>query len=143
MPHLTIGQLAKETDTNIQTIRYYEQIGLLPKPARTAGNQRRYSVMQGKRLAFIRHARALGFPLEDIRGLLDLADDPAKPCKEADEIARHHLIDVNRRIEQLTSLKRELERMVDQCAGGSIENCRVIEVLTNHDLCLDDRHGAA
>lgn len=143
MTHLTIGQLAKETDTNIQTIRYYEQIGLLPEPARTAGNQRRYGTAQSQRLAFIRHARALGFPLDDIRGLLDLADDPAKPCQEADEIARHHLVEVNRRIERLTSLKSELERMVDQCAGGKIENCRVIEVLADHSLCLEDRHGAA
>jgi len=141
MSDLSIGQLARETGTNIQTIRYYEQIGLLPEPVRTAGNQRRYSRAQQQRLAFIRHARALGFPLDDIRGLLGLADDPDRPCHEADNIARHHLEEVNGRIARLTSLKVELERMVDQCAGGKVENCRVIEVLADHSLCLEDRHG--
>lgn len=138
---MTIGQLAKDTDTKVQTIRYYEQIGLLPEPTRTAGNQRRYGQTQRQRLAFIRHARALGFPLDDIRGLLGLADEPDRPCSEADEIAQHHLAEVNKRIERLSSLKTELERMVDQCAGGKVENCRVIEVLADHSLCLEDRHG--
>lgn len=140
MSDLSIGQLARETDTNIQTIRYYEQIGLLPEPPRTAGNQRRYGDTHKQRLSFIRHARALGFPLDSVRELLDLADDPGKPCQEADEIARHHLHDVDQRIERLTSLKRELERMVSQCAGGKVENCRVIEVLADHSRCLEDEH---
>ena len=140
---LTIGRLAREGGCKVQTIRYYEQIGLMPEPARTEGNQRRYGLRHAQRLAFIRHARELGFPLEAVRELLSLSDDKDRSCAAADAIAKDHLVAVERRIARLTALKSELERMIEQCRGGRIANCRVIEVVADrsHAHCLSD-HGA-
>src|SRR5262249_24447022 len=83
----TIGQLAAQTGCKVQTVRYYEHIGLMPEPVRTEGNQRRYGSRHLKRLAFIRHSRQLGFPLPAIRELLSLVDDPGRSCAGADQIA--------------------------------------------------------
>lgn len=140
---LGIGRVAAATGLKVQTIRYYEQIGLLAAPARTAGNQRHYDDDQVRRLAFIRHARGLGFPLESIRELLALSDDPDRSCAAADAIARTQLAEVQRRISRLLALKLELERMIEECRGGRIAECRVIEVLGDHELCLAARHGHA
>jgi len=139
---LTIGRLAQATGTTAQTIRYYERIGLLPAPVRTAGNQRRYGARHLERLAFVRHARELGFSLDAIRELLALADDPDRPCAEADRIAQAQLRTVRSRIARLEALRSELEAMLDQCAGGRIESCRIIEVLSDHshEHCVADRH---
>ena len=138
---LTIGRVAKAAGCTVQTIRYYEQIGLLPRPPRSEGNQRRYSRADGDRLAFIRHARDLGFPLEAVRDLLSLADTPDQSCAAADAIARAQLQAIDRRLARLEALKRELERMVEQCRGGRIADCRVIEVLSDHGHCLSDDHA--
>lgn len=138
---LSIGALARRTGTRVQTIRYYEQIGLMPEAGRTAGGQRRYSEAELDRLAFIRHARELGFPLEDIRELLDLTDDPHRSCAEADAVARRQLLRVERRLRRLEALRTELNRMIQQCSGGEIAECRVIEVLRDHSECLTE-HGA-
>lgn len=137
---LTIGDLSRRTGCKVQTIRYYEQIGLLPEPERSSGNQRLYSPMHSDRLAFVRHARELGFPLDSIRELLSLADHPSQSCEAADSIARSQLSLVETRIARLKSLKRELERMVEQCQGGKVAECRVIEVLADHSQCLSDAH---
>lgn len=134
----TIGQLSARTGCKVQTIRYYEQIGLMPAPVRTGGNQRRYGARHLERLAFIRHSRELGFSLEAIRELLDLADDPDRSCEAADGIARRQLHQVESRIARLQALKRELKRMIVQCRGGRIAECRVIEVLADHGLCASD-----
>ncbi|MDR5652792.1 MerR family transcriptional regulator [Ruixingdingia sedimenti] len=139
---LTIGKLATATGVKVPTIRYYEQIGLLPEAERSEGNQRLYGRATRERLSFIRHARDLGFPLDAIRELLSLADDPDRPCAEADIIAARQLAAVRERIARLEALRTELERMVAQCAHGTISDCRVIEVLGNHDLCLHDDHAA-
>ena len=135
---LPIGKLARATGVKVPTIRYYEQIGLLPEPGRSAGNQRLYDARARERLAFIRHARDLGFPLEAIRELLSLADDPARPCGAADDIARRQLVAVKARIVRLEALRAELDRMIEQCARGTIADCRVIEVLGDHRLCAGD-----
>ena len=135
---LTIGTLARRTGTKVQTIRYYEQIGLMPEPGRTAGGQRRYGVAELDRLAFIRHARQLGFTLEAIRELLDLSDNPEKSCDEADQIARRQLRQVELRMARLEALRTELERMVHECSGGNTADCRVLEVLRDHSECLTD-----
>lgn len=140
MTDMTIGRIAKATGCKVPTIRYYEKIGLLPKPVRTEGNQRRYGAQHVTRLGFIRHGRELGFPLEAIRDLLEMADDPERSCDRANEIAGRHLAEVERRIESLTALKGELERMIDQCAGGLIRDCRVIEVLADHSQCQTENH---
>lgn len=137
---LTIGKLGAAAGVKVPTIRYYEQIGLLPGAERSSGNQRLYSGKTQDRLAFIRHARELGFPLEAIRDLLGLFDRPDQSCAEVDAIARAQLKAVEARMARLQTLKEELERMVDHCAGGRIANCRVIEVLGDHAQC-NTEHG--
>ncbi len=136
---ITIGRIAEAAGCRVQTVRYYEQIGLLPRPERSNGNQRIYGRADMERLAFIRHARDLGFPIEAIRDLLSLSDRPDQPCEAADAIARAQLVHVERRMEQLKALKLELQRMVAQCSGGRISDCRVIEVLGDHRKCV--AHG--
>jgi len=138
--NFTIGYLAKETGCKIQTIRYYEQIGILPVPERTAGNQRRYGPRHVQQLTFIRHSRQLGFPLESIRQMMSLADNPDQSCGTVDQIARTQLLEVQSRIERLQSLKVELIRMVEQCRGGQVADCRVLEVLSDHAHCLHENH---
>jgi DNA-binding transcriptional MerR regulator len=138
----TIGRLAKATGIKPQTIRWYEEVGLLPPPPRTAGDQRRYTEKHRSRLAFIRHARELGFSLDAVRELLELAAHPETPCHAADAVAHHHLDEVRRRIVRLQALERELERMIDECRGGTIGECRIIEVLGDHRECLAEHHRA-
>lgn len=137
---LSIGKLSQATGVKVPTIRYYEDIGLLPSPARNAGNQRLYGEAERERLAFIRHSRELGFSLEAIRELLGLADDPERSCAAADNIARRQLAEVKSRISRLTALQSELERMLEQGAHGRIRDCRVIGVLGDHSLCAHE-HG--
>ncbi len=139
--NISIGTLAKRAGAKVQTIRYYEQLGLMPVADRTTGGQRRYDEEAVKRLSFIRHARALGFSLEQIRTLLDLSDHPLADCTAADSIARAHLEAVKTKIAALNSLKRELTRMVECCDGTITAHCRVIETLANHDLCTSSAHG--
>lgn len=143
MQAFTIGHAARTTGSKVQTIRYYEQIGLLPRPDRSEGNQRLYTRADIDRLAFIRHARDLGFSIEAIRDLLHMADRPDMPCDEVDAIALRHLEDVKARIARLQSLQAELERMLRQCAGGVVSDCRVIEVLGDHSQCVAERHPRA
>lgn len=138
---LTIGALAKNTGTKVQTIRYYEQIGLMPEPGRSGGGQRRYGPSEEDRLAFIRHARQLGFPLEAIRELLGLADSPDHSCSHVDSIASKQLRDVEARIARLEVLRVELRRMVDECAGGEVSSCRVLGILRDHSECLTDHRA--
>lgn len=140
---MTIGRLATAAGVKVPTIRYYEQIGLLGAAERSAGNQRLYGRDAADRLAFIRHARELGFPLEAIRDLLSLSDRPDQPCDAADAIARAQLADVTRRLARLGALKVELERMIEQCSGGRIADCRVIEVIGDHALCETDHRKAS
>lgn len=135
-----IGDLARQAGTKVQTVRYYEQIGLMPEPARSAGNQRRYGEAHLKRLAFIRHGRELGFSLDAIRALLSLTAEPGRSCEAADRIAREQLTAVESRIERLEALKTELERMIASCAGGTVSDCRVIETLADHGRCVAERH---
>ena len=124
----------------MQTIRYYEQIGLLAEPERSEGNQRIYRQNHLDRLGFIRHSRELGFSLERIREILALSDDPSHSCEEVDQIARGHLQEVESKIRRLRSMRAELKRMIDQCAGNHVADCRIIEVLSDHSLCLSGRH---
>ncbi|MGZ3218012.1 MerR family transcriptional regulator [Paracoccus sp. T5] len=139
----SIGKLSAATGVKVPTIRYYEQVGLLPRPPRTQGNQRLYDRRAVARLSFIRHARDLGFPLEAVRELLGLSDHPDQSCAAADAIARRQLQEVNARIQRLTALRDELERMLRQCACGTIGECRVIEVLGDHDQCQGSHAGGA
>ena len=142
---LAIGDLARIAGCKVQTIRYYEQVGLLPKAGRTSGNQRIYGMVHAHRLAFIRHSRELGFPLDAIRQLLTLADNPNQSCATADQIARRQLEAVESRLARLKSLKTELTRMVAECKQGRVGDCHVIEVLADHThaKCVTDHHADA
>ncbi len=140
----SIGDLAGQTGTKVETIRYYEKVGLMPPTARTVGNHRAYAQAHISRLAFIRHSRELGFPLESVRTLLAMADDPTQSCVEVDAIASQHLASVRSRITRLQALEVELSRMVQECGCGRVADCRVIEVLADqtHAHCLSpDHHG--
>jgi DNA-binding transcriptional MerR regulator len=132
---LPIGEAARQSGVKVPTIRYYEQIGLLAVPPRSEGNRRQYGGDDLRRLAFIRHARELGFEIEAIRTLLTLQDQPGQSCMAADEIARARLAEVEQRIASLTALKAELKRMVASCAHGTVDQCRVIEILADHGQC--------
>jgi DNA-binding transcriptional MerR regulator len=135
MKDLPIGEAARQSGVKVPTIRYYEQIGLLAVPPRSEGNRRQYGGDDLRRLAFIRHARELGFEIEAIRTLLTLQDQPGQSCMAADEIARARLGEVEQRIASLTALKAELKRMVASCAHGTVDECRVIEILADHGQC--------
>src|ERR1700753_2606250 len=126
---MNIGELARAADTNVETIRYYERIGLLPPPPRTAGNYRDYTAAHASRLTFTRRARDLGFSIDQIRALLDLADEKNQSCEAVDAIARTHLGDVKRKLADLRALRRELDSLIGQCRHGTIAECRIIEAL--------------
>jgi len=140
-PTLTIGKLSAKTGVKVPTIRYYESIGLIPEAPRTASDRRLYGAESEQVLGFIRHARDLGFSIEAIRALLDMARDPTKSCEEVNAIAERQLEDVEHRIRQLTALRDELQRMSDSCKGGSVGECGVLECLADHGLCIGT-HGA-
>ena len=132
---MKICELSRATGTHIETIRYYERIGLLPAPSRTAANYRSYGDTHRARLAFVRHSRELGFTIEEIRSLLDLSDHPERDCADADRIATRHLEQVEEKIAQLSLLREELSRIVGRCRGGIAGDCRVIEALGDHAQC--------
>ncbi|MFV2033811.1 MAG: helix-turn-helix domain-containing protein [Halocynthiibacter sp.] len=134
----SIGQLSRKTGVKVPTIRYYEQIGMVDKPGRTEGNQRRYSQSDLNRLAFVRHARDLGLPLDAIRELVALGEHPEKSCAEADRIATEQLAEVQARIRQLSRLEVELRRMAKGCDNGTVSECYVLQSLSDHALCDGD-----
>ncbi len=125
----SIGEIAQATGTKIETIRYYERIGLLPPPPRTGGNYRAYGAEHRVRLGFIRRARDLGFSIEQIRALLGLSDQQDRPCEAVDAIAREHLAEVDRKLADLAALRRELASLVGECRHGTVAECRIIEAL--------------
>jgi Cu(I)-responsive transcriptional regulator len=126
---MQIGELGRATATKVETIRYYEQTGLLPPPARTQANYRHYSENHLARLSFIRRARDLGFPIERVRALLDLSDDRGRDCATIDRIATEHLREVDRKIADLSALRRELSTLIASCEGGTVAECRILEAL--------------
>ena len=137
---VSIGEAARSSGVKAPTIRYYEQIGLFPVPPRTEGNRRTFEAADLRRLAFIRHARELGFNIDAVRALLTLQDNPGQSCGMADAIARDRLTEVEQRIDSLTALKAELEAMIESCSHGKVANCRVIEVLADHSQCTQPHH---
>jgi len=131
--HIAIGALSKHTGTNIETIRYYERIGLLPAPARSSGGYRLYGTGHLKRLNFIRRARMLGFSIGEVRTLLRLADERKQPCAEVRVVAEAHLKDVRAKISDLRRMERVLKVTVARCAEGRRSDCPVIEALYRND----------
>lgn len=127
--NLSIGDLARLTGTKVNTIRFYEEGGLLPKAERTSSGRRIYRDQDTQRLAFIRRSRSLGFPLDAVRELLTLADDADQPCEAVDRIARAHLAEVDRKIADLSALRSELARVMGSCSHGTVADCKIIETL--------------
>jgi DNA-binding transcriptional MerR regulator len=131
---MSIGILAGQAGCSVPTIRYYEQIGLLPAADRGAGGQRVYGEEDLLRLMFVRRCRDFGFPIEQVRELVSLIGAPDRDCVEAGDIARTHLDDVRRKLKELRALERSLKQFVEdcsaQCAGGPTENCVMLNELT-------------
>lgn len=126
---LTIGTLSQLTGVNIETIRYYEKVKVLPKPARTDSGRRVYGPMERRILAFVRRSRELGFSLEQVRALLRLGGPEKASCREVREIAAHHLDDIRARISDLRKMERLLAKTVAQCTGTTSPECPVLDIL--------------
>lgn len=133
-----IGELAKRTGVKVPTIRYYEEIGLIDRPDRSEGNQRRYEPDALERLTFIRHARDLGLSLEAVRDLIALSGHPAEPCERADAIVADQLQAVRARIARLRRLETELQRIASGCEGHAVRDCYVLRALGDHELCAGE-----
>ena len=126
---MAIGELARATGAKAETIRYYERIGLLPRPSRTAANYRSYGAAELARLSFIRRARALGFSIEQVSELLELSDCSERSCEAVDALAKEHLATIDAKIADLSALQRELADVIGQCQQGTIAECRIIDAL--------------
>jgi MerR family mercuric resistance operon transcriptional regulator len=123
---LQIGALSARSGCNIETIRYYERIGILVPPSRTAAGQRVYGEAYLDRLNFVRRSRELGFALNSIRQLLAMVDGGVSACGEVQAITLSHLADVKHKIADLRRLQRALRAMADQCQGGDVPRCPII-----------------
>ena len=124
-----IGAMSRETGVNIETIRYYERIELMPKPDRTPGGNRQYSHEHLQRLSFIRRSRELGFRIDEIRAMLRMVDQDGVSCGEVHAMTVEHLASVKEKIAQLRKLERALSDMAAECAKGDIPDCPIIETL--------------
>ncbi len=123
------GELARRTGANLETVRYYEKVGLLPAPPRTASGYRSYDAAHERRLRFVLRARELGFSLEKVRALLRFVDERDQPCAEASRVAAIHLADVRAKIADLRRMERVLKDVVAECGDGSRPDCPLIETL--------------
>ena len=128
-PSLLIGALSGRTGCKIETIRYYEKIGLLPAPPRSAGGRRLYSHAHLKRLTFIRRSRQLGFHLHEIRELLNLVDGGSYTCDEVKKLTLTHAGEVERKIADLQRMRSVLREITSKCSGGKVPDCPIIDAL--------------
>lgn len=126
---LSIGELSRNTGVNIETIRYYERIDVMPKPARTEGGHRVYDATQLKRLAFIKRSRELGFSLNEIRALLNLVDAGTYTCSEVHNMTVEHLANVKRKIADLRRMEQVLKQMAAECSRGDVPDCPIVDAL--------------
>ncbi len=134
---MTIGALGEATSVGVETIRYYERIGILPAPARTAGGYRIYKPEHVRRLNFIRRGRELGLTLDAVRELLSLASDRLRPCTRVDRLVREHIHDLDHKIEGLQQLRGALQKLADSCRGSErIADCRILEALQEAEHTL-------
>lgn len=123
------AELARRTGCNLETVRYYEKVGLLPEPPRTASGYRSYDTTHERRLRFVLRARELGFSLDEIRELLRLTEERDRPCAEARDVAAIHLADVRAKIADLKRMERVLKDVVARCGDGTLPECPLIETL--------------
>jgi MerR family transcriptional regulator, mercuric resistance operon regulatory protein len=126
---LPIGALSDRTGCNIETIRYYERIGLMPRTPRSAGGHRLYGEDHVKRMGFIRRSRTLGFTLDQIRTLLELVDGRRYTCARVKRVTVEHLEEIRRKMVDLTKIERALRSMAAECDGGAVPKCAVIDAL--------------
>lgn len=137
--NLTIGELAERSGLSVPTIRFYEEIGLIPKAARTEGGRRTYAVSDAKLLTFIRRCRDFGFPVEQVRDLVSLSTSRDRNCFEARDLASDHLQSVREKIAEMRELERSLEEFVTrcdiECAGGPAAECIILEDLAGDSRC--------
>lgn len=128
---IRIGSLAAQSNCSVPTIRYYEEIGLLPKAARGESGQRAYGASDLHRLVIIRRCRDFGFSIEKIRALLDLITKPERDCISVRDLAAAHLLDVRKKLRELRELERALKAIVDSCnescLGGPVGECVIFE----------------
>ena len=127
--NLSIGLLSTQTNCKVETIRYYEKIGIFPKPPRTEGGHRIYSENHLKRLVFIRRGRELGFSLQDIRALLKLIDGGGHTCQQVEAITLHHLGNIHQKILDLKKLEKILTKISSECGGGVVPECPILDAL--------------
>jgi MerR family mercuric resistance operon transcriptional regulator len=125
----SIGAVSAEAGVNIETIRYYERIGIMPGPPRTEGRQRVYGNDHLKRLTFIRRCRELGFSLDEIRTLLGLAGGNALTCAEVSEMAHAHIADIRQKVRDLKKLERVLSDLAARCHGKKVPDCPILDAL--------------
>ncbi|MCF4098431.1 MerR family transcriptional regulator [Maritalea mediterranea] len=125
----SIGEVSRATDVNIETIRYYERIGLMPAPDRTAGGNRQYSLEQKRQLSFIKRARNLGFSIDQIRSLLIMADENEMTCRQVSALTATHLADVQDKIKELKRLESKLQSLHQKCQSNNAPDCPMIEDL--------------
>ena len=123
------GDLARATGCNLETIRYYEKIGIMPDPPRSSKGYRNYDDTHVQRLKFVMRSRDLGFKLEEVRGLLGLVDDQSQTCAEVQAIAQDHLSDVRTKIADLERIERVLSETVARCTGDAAPECAVVDAL--------------
>jgi len=128
-PQMTIGEAAAASGMPADNIRYYEKIGLLAKPPRTDGNYRTYGPDEVRRLSFIRRARELGLPIDQVREMLALTPHHEHDCGRVDQLTHEHLLSIDRKIADLTALRHELETLLTSCHGGTVRECRILEAL--------------
>jgi MerR family mercuric resistance operon transcriptional regulator len=126
---MKISEAASASGCHLETIRYYERIGLLPRADRTASGYRTYDQTDIERLRFIARGRDLGFSLDEIRSLLQLAIDDNLSCAEVDRVAHAHLADIRARIADLQRMGNELERVITGCGGGQRGQCLILSTL--------------
>jgi MerR family mercuric resistance operon transcriptional regulator len=131
---LPIGEVSKRSGVNIETIRYYERLGLLPKPRRSANGRRVFEGEHLKRLTFIRRARALGFSQDEVRALLVLADGGAESCGEVRDLANVHLHSIREKIADLKKMERVLSDTVSRCKGADAPACPVLDALAGQEI---------
>ena len=124
-----IGKIALKTGIKVETVRYYERIGLMPEPSRTAGGNRQYDDTHLKRLSFIRHGRQLGFSIAEIRAMLAMVDRRDFTCAEVHAMTVEHLASVDAKIANLTRLRRTLDAMARQCSAGDTPDCPILDTL--------------
>ena len=126
---MLIGRISRLSGVNIETIRYYERIKMVPAPPRTASGRRAYDLAHLRVLAFIRRSRELGFSLDEIRALIRLGGPEKATCREVREIAAHHLDDIRAKINDLRKLERLLAKTVAECSGQTVPDCPVLDIL--------------